>query len=80
MWSDIKTKLGIIAEVLVYHGLYTSVTGNTFYVLSMLEGSDKEPSVVLDKVSNAYLMGGAIMVNAPWLPTLLPGCTFQNGY
>lgn len=77
MWSDIKTKLGIIAEVLSLPRLYTSVTGNTFYVLSMLEGSDKEPSVVLDKVSNAYLMGGAIMVNAPWLPTLLPGSLFK---
>jgi len=77
MWSDIKTKLGITSEVLGLPRLYTSVTGNTFYVLSMLEGSDKETSVVLDKVSNAYLMGGAVMVNAPWLPTLQPGALFK---
>ena len=77
MWSDIKTKIRTIASVLRLPRLYVSVTGKTFYVLSMLSGSNKEKSVVLDKVTSAYLMGGAIMVKAPWLPTLEPGGLFK---
>lgn len=77
MWLEVKTTLHTIAEVLKLSPLYTSVTGNTFYVLSMLEGSDKEKSVVLDKVSSAYLNGGHVMVKAPWLPTLDSGSLFK---
>ncbi len=77
MWFDIKAKLRKIAELLKLPLLYTSVTGNTFYVLSMITGSDKEKSVVLDKVTSAYLMGGAVMIKAPWLPTLEPGSLFK---
>lgn len=77
MWFDIKAKLKKISELLNLPSLYTSVTGNTFYVLSMITGSDKEKSVVLDKVTSAYLMGGAVMVKAPWLPTLEPGSLFK---
>lgn len=77
MWSDIKTILRKLSEAHNLPPLYTSVTGKTFYVLTMLEGSDKEKSVILDKVSTAYLMGGAVMVKAPWLPTLDPGMLFK---
>lgn len=77
MWSDMKTKLRILSEALGIQPLYTSVTGNTFYVVSMLAGSSKEKSIVLDKVTTAYLAGGHIMVKAPWLPTLMPSSLFK---
>ena len=77
MWSDIKTKLRILSEVHGLSPIYTSVTGDTFYVVSMLAGSDKEKSVVLDKVSTAYLEGGNVIVKAPWLPTLQPSGLFK---
>lgn len=77
MWSDIKTKIRIISEVRGLAPIYTSVTGDTFYVVSMLAGSNKEKSVVLDKVSTAYLEGGNVIVKAPWLPTLQPSGLFK---
>lgn len=77
MWSDIKTKVRIISEVRGLAPIYTSVTGDTFYVVSMLAGSEKEKTVVLDKVSTAYVTGGAIVVKAPWLPTLVPSGIFK---
>lgn len=77
MWSDIKTIMRKLSEAHNLPPLYTSVTGKTFYVLTMLEGSEKEKSILLDKVSTAYVMGGAIMVKAPWLPTLDPGMLFK---
>jgi len=77
MWSDIKTKLRILSEAYNIAPVYTSVTGNTFYVMSMLAGSDKEKSIVLDKISTAYLEGGNVVVKAPWLPTLQPSGLFK---
>lgn len=77
MWSDIKTQLRVISEAFRLTPIYTSVTGNTFYVVSMLAGSDKEKSVVLDKVTTAYVTGGSIVVKAPWLPTLMPSSLFK---
>lgn len=77
MWSDIKTKVRILSEAHAIPHIYTSVTGNTMYVLSMLAGSDSEKSLVLDKVSTAYVTGGAIVVKAPWLPTLQPTGLFK---
>ena len=77
MWTEVHTQLRKISEVLNIPPLYMSLTGDTIYVLTMLAGSDSEKSVVLDKVSSAYLMGGAIMVKAPWLPTLQPSALFK---
>ena len=77
MWSDLKTTLRVISDVLSLPLLYSSVSGNKLYILTMLEGSTREKSVVLDKVTNAYVSGGQIIVNAPWLPTLQPSGLFK---
>jgi len=71
MRTKVNKKLSDMAVALSLPHLYMSTTSSTFTVFALTEESVNDTTIILDKISTAYLMGGNIIVKAPWNPQLL---------
>jgi hypothetical protein len=57
--------------------LTVSISNGMMKVYGMLTSSSEESTVLIDKVSTAYMMGGHVVIKAPWNPLVTADTTFQ---
>lgn len=76
-YTWLKDWLRVVAEANSLKNLHISLSNKRLYCLSLDTKSNNESAIVIDKVANAYLSGKAVVVTAPWLPTLTHNALFK---
>jgi hypothetical protein len=77
MRDALANQLSSISHNLGISRLSISVKSGVLIAKGMNAGSSEESTVILDKVSTAYLMGGHVVVKAPWNPLITADTIFQ---